>query len=134
MTMRTARTSGATTVVSIAAMLSMCGARGSASQPDSGVHGRVLYGPTCPVQHIGPTCFRPATGTIRVIREPIGRLVARVRSSSNGHFTVRLPPGRYLVALLAPHTANPGARTRKMVTVRRHRFTSVILNFDSATR
>jgi hypothetical protein len=126
--------SGAAAVLSIAAVLTTCGARGAASQPDSGVRGRVLYGPTCPVQHIGQTCFRGARGTISIIREPTGRLVARVRSSSNGHFTVPLAPGRYLLRLLAPYTANPGARTRQMITVRSHRFTSVILNFDSGTR
>jgi hypothetical protein len=134
MSTRTQGISGAAAVLSIAAVLGTCGVRGSASQPDAGVRGRVLYGPTCPGQHVGPTCFRPARGTISVTREPTGRLVARVRSSISGHFTVPLAPGRYLLALLTPYTANPGARTRQMIAVRSHRVTSVILNFDSSTR
>lgn len=134
MSTRTQGFTGAAAVLAAAAMLSVWGARGAASQSDSGVRGRVLYGPTCPSQRHGQNCFRPATGTISVIREPTGRLVARVRSSSNGHFTVPLAPGGYLLALLAPYTSNPGARTQKMITVRSHHFTSVTLNFDSPTR
>ena len=103
-----------------------------AAGPDSGVRGRVLYGPTCPVQRVGQTCTRPYRATIAVRREPGGRLVARVRSSSSGYFTLRLAAGRYR---LVPRTGNPYPRSSPVsIVVRAHRYTNITIEFDSGIR
>src|SRR5438093_1942732 len=66
-------------------------------QPDSGVRGRALYGPTCPAERVGQPCTRPYQTTIVIRSEPAGRLVTRTRSSANGYFSVNLFAGRYLL-------------------------------------
>jgi hypothetical protein len=102
-------------------------------RPDSGVRGQVLYGPTCPVQRIGQSCTRPYAATILVRRESSGRRVATLHSSAHsGRFSVRLSPGRYR---LEPRSGHPYPVARpQTVRVRRHRFTSVTINYDSGIR
>ena len=101
-------------------------------QPDSGVRGRALYGPTCPAERVGQTCTRPYQTTIVIRSEPAGRLVTRTRSSANGYFSVNLFPGRYL---LVPSAGRPYPRSRpQAIVVRRHRFTYVTITYDSGIR
>lgn len=130
----------AAATLAIAVQLSACGARGSAtaptgsrsSHPDSGIRGRVLLGPTCPVQRIGQTCVRPYKATITIRSEATGKLVARVRSSAKGRFRIALAPGNYR---LMPQTARPYPTTPPVAaTVHRHRYTSVVISYDSGIR
>jgi protein SCO1 len=108
------------------------GATDSASRLDSGLHARVLFGPTCPVQRAGQSCIRPYQATIRILREPTNKAVASARSGADGRFSVRLPPGRYL---LEPQAGRPFPRSRpQTVTVYAHRFTSGTINYDSGIR
>jgi hypothetical protein len=130
----------AAATLAIAVQLSACGASQSAtdptgsrsSHPDSGIRGRVLLGPTCPVQRIGQTCVRPYQATITIRNEGTGKLVARVRSSANGRFRVALAPGTYL---LVQHTGRPYPRSSpQTATVRSHRYTRVVISYDSGIR
>jgi protein SCO1 len=107
-------------------------ATGSASSLDSGLHARVLVGPTCPVQRVGQSCIRPYQATISILREPKNSVVATARSAADGRFSVRLTPGRYL---LEPHAGRPFPTSRpQTATVYAHRFTDVIINYDSGIR
>jgi hypothetical protein len=100
--------------------------------PSSGVRGRVLYGPTCPVERPGVSCTRPYQTWISARREPRGRLAARVQSSVAGYFTVRLAPGRYV---LVAQGGRPFPRAiPQTVTVRPGRETNVTLTVDSGIR
>jgi hypothetical protein len=102
------------------------------SRPDSGVRGLVLYGPTCPVQRPGQTCVRPYRAWITIRREPSGTVAAQVRSASDGRFSARLSPGRYL---LEPRNGMPFPRApSRAITVSRHRFSTVTIQFDSGIR
>jgi hypothetical protein len=99
---------------------------------DSGVRGRVLYGPTCPVQRAGESCTRPYEATIVIRNAAENRPLARVRSSAEGYFSVRLRPGRYL---LVPVNGHPYPRSASQtLTIRAHRFTSVTIRYDSGIR
>ncbi|TMK97534.1 MAG: hypothetical protein E6G34_07360 [Actinobacteria bacterium] len=105
---------------------------GSDAGLESGLHVRVLYGPTCPVQRIGQSCTRPYRASIRIVHEPDMRTLRTVRSSSDGRVSVRLRPGRYL---LSPQAGPPLPRSRaRAVTVYAHRFTSVTIHYDSGIR
>ena len=118
--------------LSAAAALSALAASGAARSLDSGVRGKVTYGPTCPVQRVGQSCTRPYRATIDIRREPGDKLVATVRSSAGGHFSVRLAPGRYL---LSPRAGHPFPHSSpQTVSVRSHRFTSVTISYDSGIR
>ena len=114
------------------ASASSTGTRASTVRRDSGVAGRVLYGPTCPVQRIGQSCTRPYRATITIRSWQTRRLIARVRSSRRGWFRVALAPGRYL---LVPQAGKPYPRASpQTVTVRSHRYTEVTVDYDSGIR
>lgn len=122
------------------AQLSACGARGSASDParsgsshpDSGIRGRVLLGPTCPVERIGQTCVRPYKATIKIRSEATGRVVARTRSRANGRFSIPLAPGTYV---LESQSGRPYPRSSpQTTTVHWHRYTRVLISYDSGIR
>jgi hypothetical protein len=118
--------------LAVIAGLSLATAGASAPRPDSGIHGLVLYGPTCPVQRPGHTCVRPLRAWITITHEPAGTVAARVRSAANGRFTARLVAGRYL---LTPQNGKPFPRARsRIVTVSRHHFSAVTVRFDSGIR
>jgi hypothetical protein len=98
----------------------------------SGLNGHVLYGPTCPVQRAGQSCERPYQATIRVLRDPSRKLAATVRSPADGTFHVRLAPGRYL---LEPQNGRPFPTSRpQTVAVHPHRYTNVVIRYDSGIR
>jgi hypothetical protein len=103
-----------------------------ASHLDSGVRGRALYGPTCPVQRVGESCTRPYQATIAIRSEPANRVVARARSSPAGYFRASLAPGRYL---LVPQSGRPYPRsTPQPIVVHPHRYTFVTISYDSGIR
>lgn len=103
-----------------------------ATTPDSGLRGQVLYGPTCPVERPGAICERPYQATLVVSRTASRGTVARVSTSADGHFTVPLRAGRYLVTVTS-HTAYPQSWSQK-VSVTGHQFTSLTIRIDSGIR
>lgn len=118
--------------VAILAAISIGTAGGAQRRPDSGIHGRVLYGPTCPVERPGHTCVRPYQASFTIRRMPAGTVASQVRSGAAGTFTARLRPGLYVVA---PHNGSPFPRAQSQtVSVRRHHFTEVVIRFDSGIR
>ena len=118
--------------VAAAVLLALGTASGAAGHVDSGIRGRVLYGPTCPVQRPGRSCERPYRASIAVRNEHTGTLVMRVRSGADGRFTVYLAPGSYL---LVPRNGRPYPRAHSQtVSVRRNAFTAVTISYDSGIR
>lgn len=107
-------------------------ASGASPPADSGIRGRVLLGPTCPVQRPERTCTHPYQAWLTIRREPSNTVARRLRSAPDGRFTAPLSAGRYL---LVPRNDKPFPRARpQTVTVTRHRFTEVTVHFDSGIR
>jgi hypothetical protein len=121
----------AAALVTVTASLGV-GSASAAPGPHSGVRGVVLYGPTCPVQRPGQTCERPYQATVTFSRASSPTVAARIRTGTNGRFTVRLRAGRYLVKATngAAHSRPPS----QVVTVTAHHFTAVTIRFDSGIR
>jgi hypothetical protein len=112
--------------------LPLASAASSTQQRGSGITGEVRIGPTCPVERPGKICERPYQATITIRREPRQALVARVHASATGHFRIALAPGRYL---LVPQNGHPYPRSSPQVaTVHSHRYTTVLINYDSGIR
>ena len=112
--------------------LPLASAASGSRQPDSGITGEVRVGPTCPVERPGKVCERPYRATITIRREPKQTFIARVQSSATGQFRIALAPGGYL---LVPQNGHPYPRSRPQVaTVRSHRYTAVVINYDSGIR
>jgi hypothetical protein len=112
--------------------LSLDSVASSTRQGDAGIIGDVRIEPTCPVERPGKVCEKPYRATITVRRQPRPTLVARVQSSATGHFRIALAPGRYL---LIPQNGHPYPRSSPQVaTVHSHRYTTVLINYDSGIR
>ena len=101
--------------------------------PNSGIEGRVLIGPTCPVVMEGQDCDdRPYQATLRLLESPGAKLIGEVTSDVNGFFRVPLPPGDYT---LVPESGNPLPFAEEQdVTVVDGEFTSVTVLYDSGIR
>jgi len=110
--------------------LAACANSATTSTSDSGIQGKAIYGPTCPVQRVGgPSCQRPYSGEI-VIRQG-DRTVTTFRSAADGTFRVGLAPGAYTIA--STGTGLPIVKPFD-VTVQPHAFTTVTVMFDSGIR
>ena len=71
---------------------------------NTGVAGRILIGPTCPIVTNSCPPAKPGHGTVRVETAPRsrgggGRLVKTVGSDLHGNFTTTLPAGRYALVV-----------------------------------
>jgi hypothetical protein len=105
---------------------------GAEARLRSGVRGKVLYGPTCPVERAGESCVRPYEATFRILRRATHDVVARTRSDMDGRFRVHLAPGRYIIV---PASGRPYPRASpEPVVIRPHEFTRVTIMFDSGIR
>ncbi len=114
-----------------------CGAQPPAGEPASGVTGRVLLGPQCPVERSSGRCAdRPAAGVSVIVSDHVpgdaqvaGTEVARTSTAADGSFTVALAPGRYVV------TAEAGMSCELMdARVDRGRFVDVDVPCDTGIR
>jgi hypothetical protein len=102
-------------------VLTACGGS-SAGGADSGIRGRALLGPPCPVE--------PCSVSEFVVRKD-GAVVAKVKTDGKGRFEVRLGPGQYV---LESESAGLPLLKPVDVTVDAHEFTDFELAFDSGIR
>lgn len=103
-----------------------------------GISGRVVAGPTCPVETVppDPKCApSPVAASVRVVRRADHHLVARARTRSDGSFRIRLRPGRYAVTA-RPVAGGPLPRCPPGIhaTVHRGRYARVAISCDSGIR
>lgn len=103
---------------------------------DSGVKGKVLLGPICPVMRIGDTSCadKPYATTIQVIAagSPKSAPFALTRSDKDGNYSVALPPGEYA---LQPVGGSPLPRCEtKEITVIPSKILEVNLSCDTGIR
>jgi hypothetical protein len=104
-----------------------------AAHPDSGVRGRLLIGPTCAVEPAETPCVHPYQAAISIRSEPAGQLVAQLRSSAIGGFSVALAPGRYVLVASSMRGELPRSGPYSIV-VTSHHYTTVTLVVGSGIR
>ena len=98
----------------------------------TGLTGTVRRGPVTPVCQVSVPCDAPFAASFDVLRD--GRRVASFRSDAEGHFTVKLPAGKYVVVPAADAPLmNPSVQS-KIVEVTAEGVTSVELIFDTGIR
>jgi hypothetical protein len=123
-------------VVLIAAIVLASGA--SAAAPRSGIVGKVVEGPTCPVERMppDPRCApRPVQARVRITRQGPRSHTLIVETDSKGHFRVRLAPGIYVVqGLPRSGSSFPRPPASQRVTVSRGHYTAVTLSYDTGIR
>lgn len=119
----------------LALILGSCAAGSEQGDSVSGVSGRVLIGPQCPVEQAGSPCpDKPVAAEVRVFTSGSQDVVATTRSDENGRFGIDLEPGSYD---LLPVVSDPGALpsgVRVPVVVHSGRHTRVTLTLDSGIR
>jgi hypothetical protein len=82
-----------------------CADEQPAGQPRSGLTGRVVLFPTCPVNITESPCPRKGVQTTVAIESADGRRIEQVRTRSDGSFRVALEPGDYLLSAVPPPMA-----------------------------
>lgn len=87
------------------ALIGLTACAGDAPNPDSGVEGRVWVGPMCPVVQEGVPCPDAPLEAPLEVHDGRGRVVARVRSASDGTYRIPLAPGEYTLVPLSPSEA-----------------------------
>ncbi len=110
-----------------------CSKNGSgAGNGDSGIQGRVVLGPTCPVQVVGSPCPDKPLAADVVVSNVDGREVARVRSGGDGRFSVAMAPGDYVLTV----AGLKGIQFSKplSVSVPDGRFVEVTVSVDTGIR
>jgi hypothetical protein len=92
-------------LVSFVLLMAACAEGRPAGQPESGLVGRVIMFPTCPVETLSSPCPRKGVQTTVAIESADGERTEQVRTGSDGTFRVALEPGDYLVSAVPPPTA-----------------------------
>jgi hypothetical protein len=107
--------------------------------PATGVEGRIIAGPTCPI--VTPNCppAKPAQANVRIETAPetrgsgAGQLVQSVTSGSNGAFSANLAAGDYIVAA-TPATSGSLLGRSVRVHVEAGVVTQITLALDTGIR
>jgi len=107
-------------------MLTFAGAAGA--RHASGLRGLVMQGPTGPVCRVDDSCEEPARGVLLQFRRG-GRVVAEVKTTRAGTYSVRLRAGSY--AVKAPRRRVGTGLTPRVVRVPRGRIAKVDFHLDT---
>lgn len=99
----------------------------------SGIEGRVLAGPTCPVVTVNdPSCDdHPVAGATLIVLDSHGAEVARLVTDANGHYAVALPAGPYVIE---PQPMDGFFRTAESVRATVDGVVTVDIGYDTGIR
>ena len=125
------RTSIAPALVALALALIACGSSGS-GDGSSGIRGRALAGPRCPVVVEGSPCpDLPWQGTIVATAASSGDEFT-VDTDTDGAFRLPLAPGEYVLTVRAASSL-PFAKPQTVV-VEQGAFVDVVISVDTGIR
>jgi hypothetical protein len=101
----------------------------------TGVTGVTVLGPVCPLQRAERPCpDRPVAARLAVLGAKADSPVTTVDSGADGHFTVALAAGQYLLRAVSVAGAPPHSPTLVSIAVEPGRYTTVTVRFDSGIR
>ena len=120
----------AAVLVPLAFALAACGASGS-GDGTSGIRGRALSGPQCPVEIEGSPCpDRPFQGTVVATDADDERFTAE--TDAQGRFELPLAPGTYEVSIVSD--SQPPFAKPQTVEVAPGTFTRITVAVDTGIR
>lgn len=100
----------------------------------SGINGRVVAFPTCPVETEASPCPTKGVQTMVVAESSEEDRITRVQTEADGTFRMPLPPGEYLVTARPP-PSNPDLVPRlATATVEPSRYVRVTVILDTRLR
>jgi hypothetical protein len=100
---------------------------------DSGIEGKVMLGPTCPVQRDppDPQCAdKPYQANLAAMQD--GKVVQQFSSDSNGTFHVALAPGDYEIQ--SAQSGHPTCSSQGTIHVTAGQFTKADVSCDTGIR
>ena len=101
----------------------------------SGVAGKVLIGPQCPVEQAGSPCpDKPVAAEVQIFSAGSDELVTSSDSGENGRFRIDLEPGSYELLPVVSESGGLPYGTRTHVTVEAGEYHRVTLSLDSGIR
>jgi len=108
----------------------------SPNTTESGIEGQVSIGPMCPVvQPDRPCPDKPFVASIEIQNQDDQGDLLTIRSREDGHFRVKLAPGKYTLTPKAPNPgAPPHAPPPESVTVESGNYAHVKIKYDSGIR
>lgn len=111
-----------------------CGLFTKPAPRDSGITGKVLLGPICPVAIEGQECpDQPYQATLTV-RSSDGRRILQFQTDEEGNFTIPLAPGEYILHPETPPGAPLPYADEQQFTVLPSEFTRLTVLYDSGIR
>lgn len=111
-----------------------CGLFATPVPTNSGITGKVLVGPMCPVMVEGQECpDQPYQATL-TIYNPGGREVVQFQTDEQGNFNVPLAPGDYILHPETPEDALLPFAEEQRFTVLPGEYTRLTVQYDSGIR
>ena len=111
-----------------------CGLFAKPIPTDSGIAGKVLLGPICPVMIEGQECpDQPYQATLTVI-DSKGRKVVQFQTDEQGNFRIPLAPGEYVLHPETPPGKPLPFADEQPFTVTPGEFTRLNVLYDSGIR
>lgn len=111
-----------------------CGLFATPKPTDSGITGKVLVGPMCPVVIEGQECpDQPYQATITV-NSLGGKRVVQFQTDEQGNFNIPLAPGEYILHPETPEDAPLPFAEEQHFTVKPGEYTRLTVQYDSGIR
>lgn len=115
--------------------LASCAPAAEGRRPASGVAGRVLLGPQCPVEQVGSPCpDKPVAAEVQVFEPGSDEVVTSRDSGEDGRFRIDLEPGSYELLPVVSDAGGLPYGKRVQVTVESGEYARVTLSLDSGIR
>ncbi len=103
--------------------------------PGSGVAGKVLLGPQCPVEQAGTPCpDKPVAAEVQVFAAGSEEVLTSTDSTEAGRFRIDLEPGSYELLAVGSDAGGLPFGTRVQVRVEPGVYARVTLSLDSGIR
>ena len=111
-----------------------CGLFATPRPTDSGITGKALVGPMCPVMIEGQECpAQPYQATITV-NSPEGRKIVHFQTDEDGNFTIPIAPGEYILIPEPPEGKPFPFADEQSFVVLPGEYTRLIVLYDSGIR
>lgn len=121
-------------LISIVLLTLACGLFVAPVPANSGIAGKVLVGPMCPVMIEGQECPDPPYQATLTVNSLEGRQIVQFQSDEQGNFSIPLAPGEYILhPETPPDKPLPFAKDQRF-TVAPGEYTRLIVLYDSGIR
>lgn len=99
---------------------------------NTGIAGRVLIGPVCPVEQLNKPCPNKPYQAVLSVLDANRRKIVKFQTDANGYFHQALGPGMYIL-----HPESPGVMPvalEQTFSVLSGQFTQLTVTYDSGIR